>query len=124
MCGTFTVGGDHITNDIAAGLQIPVENAEEVKIREGNALLNLMERDRNISLPSTNNGFSGKIIRAITLNTIIEARMKEIFELVKSDIDHKLPNLPLSGGILITGGGSYLNGARDLSQKIFTWFTP
>ena len=119
LCGTFTVGGDHITNDIAAGLQIPVENAEDVKIREGNALLNLMERDRNISLPSTNNGFSGKIIRAITLNTIIEARMKEIFELVKSDIDHKLPNLPLSGGILITGGGSYLNGARDLSQKIF-----
>ena len=119
LCGTFTVGGDHITNDIAAGLQIPVENAEEVKIREGNALLNLMERDRNISLPSTNNGFSGKIIRAITLNTIIEARMKEIFQLVKSDIDHKLPSLPLSGGILITGGGSYLNGARDLSQKIF-----
>ena len=49
---TFTVGGDHITNDIAAGLQIPVENAEEVKKGEGNALLNLMERDRNISLPS------------------------------------------------------------------------
>ena len=40
LCGTFTVGGDHITNDITAGLQIPVENAEEVKIREGNALLN------------------------------------------------------------------------------------
>ena len=119
LCGTFTVGGDHITNDIAAGLQIPVENAEDVKKREGNALLNLMERDRNISLPSTNNGFSGKIIRAITLNTIIEARMKEIFQLVKNEIDHKLPNLPLSGGILITGGGSYLNGARDLSQKIF-----
>ena len=55
-----------------------------MKKREGNALLNLMERDRNISLPSTNNGFSGKIIRAITLNTIIEARMKEIFELVKN----------------------------------------
>ena len=80
-------------NDIAAGLQIPVENAEEVKKREGNALLNLMERDRNISLPSTNNGFSGKIIRAITLNTIIEARIKEIFQLVKNEIDHKLPNL-------------------------------
>lgn len=119
LCGTFTVGGDHITNDIAAGLQIPVENAEDVKIKEGNALLNLMERDRNISLPSSNNGFNGKIIRAVTLNTIIEARMEEIFQLVKNEIDQKLSNLSLSGGILITGGGSYLNGARDLSQKIF-----
>ena len=47
--------------------------------------------------------------------------MKEIFQLVKNEIDHKLPNLPLSGGILITGGGSYLNGARDLSQKYLTF---
>ena len=40
-----------------------------------------MERDRNISLPSTNNGFSGKIIRAITLNTIIEARNEGDFSI-------------------------------------------
>ena len=119
LCGTFTIGGDHITNDISAGLQIPVQSAEDVKIKDGNALFNLMERDRNISLPSGNEGFGGKIIRAVTLNTIIEARMQEIFELVKNEIDLKLSNLSYNGSVLITGGGSYLNGARDLSQKIF-----
>ena len=38
---------------------------------------------------------------------------------MKNEIDLKLSNLSYNGSVLITGGGSYLNGARDLSQKIF-----
>ena len=119
ICGSFTVGGDHITNDIAAGLQIPVRSAEELKIKDGSALSNLMERDRNISMPSDTFGFKGKMIRAVTLNTIIEARMQEIYELIKNDINRSFKDITLGTGVLITGGGSYLNGSRDLAQKVF-----
>ena len=118
-CGSLTLGGDHITNDIATGLQIPIKNAEELKIKEGSALSNLLERDRNISLPSDTQGFSGKIIRAVTLNTIIEARIEEIFQLIKKDINESFQSISLGAGILLTGGGSYLNGTRDLAQRVF-----
>ncbi len=117
--GSFAVGGNHVTNDIAVGLQIPLSQAEYIKKKEGSALTNLMERDHNISLPAASQGFSGKMVRAVTLNTIINARMDEIFTLVKDQIDFQCPNVPLSAGVLLTGGGAFLNGARDLGQKVF-----
>lgn len=115
---SFAVGGEHVTNDIAVGLKIPSGQAEQVKLRDGSALTNLMERDRNISIPAQQ-GFPGQMVRAVTLNTIINARMEEIFMLVKEHIDRHCPNVPLSAGVLLTGGGAFLNGARDLGQKVF-----
>jgi len=117
--GSFAVGGEHVTNDISVGLQIPLSQAELIKTRDGSALTNLMERDHNISIPAATQGFGGKMVRAVTLNTIINARMDEIFTLVKEQIDRQCPNVPLSAGVLLTGGGAFMNGARDLGQKIF-----
>ncbi|MEE9369310.1 MAG: cell division protein FtsA [Pontiella sp.] len=117
--GSFAVGGAHVTNDISVGLQIPSSQAEQIKIKDGSALTNLMERDHNISIPAVSQGFGGKMVRAVTLNTIINVRMDEIFSLVKDQIDRSCPNVPLSAGVLLTGGGAFLNGTRDLGQKIF-----
>jgi len=117
--GSFAVGGDHVTNDLSIGLQVPLSQAEYIKQKDGCALTNLMERDHNISIPAATQGFGGKMVRAITLNTIINARMDEIFSLVKEQIDRQCPNVPLSAGVVLTGGGAFLSGARDLGQKIF-----
>jgi cell division protein FtsA len=116
--GSIAVGGDNVSNDISIGLQVPIGQAEEIKKREGSALTNLMERDHNISLPASQ-GFSSRMVRAVTLNTIINARMEEIFTLIKDRIDLQCPNVPLSAGVLLTGGGAFLNGTRDLGQKVF-----
>lgn len=116
--GSLAVGGAHVTNDIAVGLQIPLGQAEYLKTKEGSALTNLMERDHNISIPATH-GFAGKMVRSVTLNTIINARMEEIFALVKEQVDRQCPNARLSAGVFLTGGGALLNGARDLGQKVF-----
>jgi len=115
---SFAVGGEHVTIDIVRGLKIPLSQAEQVKLRDGSAITNLMERDHNISIPMQQD-FSGKMVRAVTLNTIINARMEEIFLLVKEHIDQYCPNVPMSAGVLLTGGGAFLNGARDLGQKVF-----
>lgn len=117
--GSFAVGGDHVTNDISIGVQVPLSQAEYIKHKDGCALTNLMERDHNISIPAATQGFGGKMVRSITLNTIINARMDEIFSLVKEEIDRQCPNVPLSAGVVLTGGGAFLNGARDLGQKVF-----
>lgn len=115
---SFAVGGEHVTNDIAIGLKIPSSQAEQVKLRDGSAITNLMERDHNISIPAQQ-GFPGRMVRATTLNTIVNARMEEIFLLVKEHIDRHCPNVPMSAGVLLTGGGAFLSGARDLGQKVF-----
>lgn len=115
---SLAVGGEHVTNDIAIGLKIPSGQAELVKLRDGSALTNLMERDHNIAIPAQQ-GFPGRMVRAVTLNTIINARMEEMFMLVKEHIERHCPNVPMSAGVMITGGGAFLNGARDLGQKVF-----
>ncbi len=115
---SIAVGGEHITNDIAIGLKVPSGQAEQVKQRAGSALTNLMERDHNISIPAQQ-GFPSKMVRAVTLNTIINARMEEIFVLVKEHVDQHCLNVPMIAGVLLCGGGAFLNGARDLGQKVF-----
>ena len=117
--GTIAVGGHHVSNDISVGLQIPIAQAEKLKCSEGCAISNLMERDHNISVPATSQGFGGKMVRSITLNTIVNARMDELFGLIKERIDRDCPNVPLSAGVFFTGGGSYLDGVLDLGQKVF-----
>lgn len=116
--GSLAVGGEHVTNDIAIGLNIPSAQAEQVKLRDGSALTNLMERDHNISIPARQ-GFPGRMVRAVTLNTIINARMEEILQLVKEETDRQCPNVPISAGVLLAGGGAFLSGVRDLGQKVF-----
>ncbi len=115
---SIAVGGEHITNDISIGLKIPSGQAELVKKNDGSALTNLMERDHNISIPAQQ-GFPSKMVRAVTLNTIINARMEEIFVLVKKQIDQHCSNIPMTAGVLLCGGGAFLNGVRDLGQKVF-----
>jgi len=116
--GSIPVGGEHITNDISIGLTISTQQAEAVKKRDGSALTNRLERERTISIPAQQ-AFSARMIRALTLNTIISARMEETFSFVKEHIDHDCPNISLSGGVLLTGGGAHLTGIRDLGEKIF-----
>lgn len=117
--GSFSLGGAHVSNDVSVGLQIPLAQAEELKCRKGSAITNLMERDHNISIPAVSQGFGGKMVRAITLNTIINARMDELFSLVRDRIEQECPNTTLSAGVVLTGGAAFLSGARDLAQKVF-----
>ena len=116
--GSIPVGSEHLTNDISVGLTISAQQAENIKIHDGSALTNRLERERTISIPAQNR-FSARMIRAATLNTIISARMEETFSFVKEHIDLHCPNISLSGGVLLTGGGAYLTGIRDLGEKIF-----
>ena len=59
------------------------------------------------------------MVRAVTLNTIIQARMEEILELVKEDVEEFLLTSHLVRGGAFNGGGAFLDGTRDLGQKIF-----
>lgn len=116
--GALAVGGDHITNDIVIGLNVPAAQAEFLKVKEGSASTNLMERDHQITIPATP-GFSGRMARAATLNTIINVRMEEIFDLVKLEVEKKCPQIPLSAGVVLTGGGAFLSDIEDLGKKVF-----
>ena len=88
----FPIGSNDITNDIALGLKIPLEEAEKVKTGK-------------------NNTYPRK-----KLEEIIGARLSDIFELIDTHLKKINRNGLLPAGIVITGGGSSTISIEDQAK--------
>lgn len=114
----LTLGGDHITNDVAIGLKVPLGKAEEIKKKFGCARMSLIDANEEFMLP-------GVIGRAATrmqrrqLVEVIELRMEEILDLVKQDVERTGCAEFISSGVVLTGGTSLLKGAVEMAEDIF-----
>ena len=116
--GVLAVGGDHITSDISVGLRLPIARAELLKIQEGSAAGPSTDEGGTISLQN-DPGFMGCEIDRSSLDTIIHLRVREIFELIRSDIDSAGEGmLGLIRGVMITGGCSRLRGIASVAEEV------
>ncbi|MGB9755289.1 MAG: cell division protein FtsA [Desulfurella sp.] len=114
----FSIGGDHVTNDISVAFRLPYKEAENLKINYGTAIFEGEYEDEVIELQRN---FSSKIkqIHKSDLAQVIEPRMEEIFSFVKEELE-KLNILGLLGaGIVLTGGSAMLENITDLADNIF-----
>lgn len=115
---SLPVGGDHITNDIAVGLRIPLSFAEEIKRKYGCALIS--NGDPRLEFDFQRIGDQQNIrINQCDLAEIIEPRVLEILDLIKRELlDFGFLNL-LPAGAVITGGGLYsLKGFYEASTGV------
>jgi len=113
----LNVGGGHVTSDIAQGLRLPVEVAEEVKLHHGYAVLEEIPEDESFNIVSFGSEQSRKVARR-ELTDIIEARVEEIFMLVHKEIKRSGYDGMLPAGLVLTGGGSLLPGIRKLATRV------
>lgn len=114
----LAVAGNHVTNDIAIGLRIMKHEAERIKKRYGFAISSLIETEELVEVEMMH-GQDLQVIRLSDLVLIVESRMRELFSLVNQEIQqHKLQQF-MTNGIVLTGGGSLLTGARELAEEIF-----
>ncbi|MCK5645867.1 MAG: cell division protein FtsA [Anaerolineales bacterium] len=111
------VGGDHITNDVAQGLHLPLETSEEIKISHGHAMKEAVEPSKTLIVRPFGSDRPVQI-RQTELASIIEARIEELFGLVKQEIKRSGYDGLLPAGIVITGGSMQLPGIRDVAGKI------
>jgi cell division protein FtsA len=112
------VGGDHFSNDIAVGLRAPIPDAEKVKKKHGAALAELVREDETVEVPSVG-GRKPRLISRHILAAIIEPRAQELFQLVKEEIARAGYEKSLNSGIVLTGGGSLLEGMTEIAEQIF-----
>jgi cell division protein FtsA len=89
----FPIGSINITNDIALGLKIPLEEAELVKLGRG--------ADQ----------FPKK-----KLNDIILSRLEDMFSLVSAHLKKIGKHELLPAGIVLTGGGSGIETIEDFAR--------
>ena len=91
----FPIGGIDITNDIALGLKIPLEEAERLKLKA----------DSEPQYPRKK------------LDEIIVARLSDIFELIETHLKKIGRSGLLPAGIVLTGGGSGIEIIEDLAKS-------
>ncbi len=116
--GTLAVGGDHVTNDISMGLRIPINRAERLKLEEGSVVLgNCLPGETIVIKEDTS--FAGKEVERESLNKIIHLRMRETLELIRARLQREKCLDFLGAGVVLTGGGSQINGLKHLAEEVF-----
>jgi len=114
----LSLGGDHVTNDIAIGLRTPAHEAEAIKKKYGCALASLAKKDETVEVPSVG-GRRPRVLSRQTLCEIIQPRMEEIFGLVDREVQRAGLQGRVAAGAVVTGGCSILDGVPELAEQIF-----
>ncbi|AZR73032.1 cell division protein FtsA [Anoxybacter fermentans] len=111
------VGGDHVTYDIAYGLKCSHIKAEEIKIKKGCAIADMIPEDESVEVMAASGKKKYEIPRRY-LCEIIEPRMHEIFSLVQKEIVKAGYEGLLPAGAVLTGGASLMEGNLELASEV------
>lgn len=90
----FPMGSSHITDDIALGLRISLEEAERVKIGR----------------------LSGAMYPRKKVDSLIESRLVDMFALIDKHLKSLNRRGPLPAGIIISGGGAGVGSISDIAR--------
>lgn len=115
---TLPMGGEYITNDIAIGLRLPPETAEEVKLSYGHAMVAQVSEDERFTI-SPYGESAPVVVPRWKLAQIVMARSEEILENVQQEIKRSGYDGLLPAGLVLCGGTARLPGIRDLARDIF-----
>jgi cell division protein FtsA len=113
----LAVGGNHVTQDIAHGLRLPLQQAEEVKKQQGHALRAEVGPEEYFSIRPFGEDHAVQISRQ-DLAHIIEARTEETFNLIFQEIKRSGYDGLLPAGIVLTGGTAALPGIHRVAREV------
>lgn len=91
----FPIGGSDITNDIALGLKVSLEDAETIKL----------------------GGLTRATFPRKKLDDVVSARLTDCFELIENHLKKIGRDALLPAGVILTGGGAGLHSVKDFAQE-------
>ncbi len=111
------VAANDVTHDVAYGVKALYQVAEDLKIKHGFAYSKERVEDEEILIEGIE-GRPHKSFMKSSLTLIIEARMMEIFELIREAVKRSGYYDYLNAGAVITGGGCLISGTDTLASGI------
>lgn len=114
----MSLGGDHVTNDLAIGLRIAIPEAEEVKKDLGCTLKSLVREDEIVKIQALGSKTIQELPRTLICD-ITEPRIEEIFTLALQEIKKSGLYNSLTAGVVLTGGACLLEGVSQMGERIF-----
>lgn len=113
----ISVGGNHITTDIAQAFHLPFSQAEEVKKMHGSALPQYVDDDEYFYCRTFGKDEAAKFKRKELAN-VINMRVEEMFQLIMQEIKRSGYDDLLAAGMVLTGGTALLPGIDKLGSQI------
>ncbi|HEY3840116.1 MAG TPA: cell division protein FtsA, partial [Bryobacteraceae bacterium] len=105
LASTIGLAGDHFTSDIAHFLRVGFSDAEEIKEQFGSVIPESTTEKSLLELPSR----EGQMLRDASryqINQVLRARAHQLFALVERELARVGMEQVLTGGMVLTGGGS------------------
>lgn len=118
---SLPIGGDTITNDISIGLEISHQEAEKLKRQYGLSKTEYIDNDYSITLATYTGQEKNKTIKCSELVEIIEARVEELFTMIRVGLeDNKVASIPTTC-VIIGQGINSINKAEKTAEEILKY---
>jgi cell division protein FtsA len=116
----FAVGGQHVTRDLARGLNARISDAERIKTFYGSVLAGRSDERDMITVPPVGDqeNEQPQFVSRAKVVRIIKPRVEEILEMVRDRLAASPFAAQARGHVVLTGGASELNGLSDLASRI------
>ena len=118
--GVFGVGGDHVTSDIAQAFQTTNAQAEGLKKEEASARISSAEGDsaRVRVERGENTLMDNRTISRRALDTVVNARLLELFTMIRETLEEQDLLHRLHAGVVLTGGGAQMRDVEALAEQV------
>jgi cell division protein FtsA len=111
---SIRIGGQHFTNDLAAGLEMPdVARVEELKRLYGHAVVTDVPMDAEIEVANP----QPQMVSLRRMAEYLQPRADELLQLVKQSLREGGVLEALGAGCVLTGGGAMLRGMLDITES-------
>ena len=114
--GTISVGGNHITNDLAVGLHTTPETAEELKLNCATLSHERMRESEVVTVPGVA-GRDSRPIKRQDICRIVQCRVEELLDLIDASLKNSGYKHLAAAGAVLTGGASLLPGFKREAEK-------
>ena len=113
------VGANNVTNDLAIGLRLSIEDADKIKLKLTKVVdAKKFEDEVDLSHFGILSEEKHKISIQTAVNGIIKPRLEELFTLIYDQIENSGFASSIPSGIVITGGGALTINTKEICSKI------
>jgi cell division protein FtsA len=111
------IAGDLVTSDVAVAFRTPGQHAEQIKLKYGCALPEMVQHDPGIEVPGVGETPPRRLSRQM-LAEVMRPRYEELFRYVRKELHRADVYDLIAGGVVLTGGAALTPGVLELAEEV------